>query len=236
MNTILFDLDGTLLPMNMDLFMKIYFGEMSKHFEDMIDGKTLVNNIWKSTEAMVKNLDDITNENVFMKDFASRIDGDIKVYKERFNEFYDKGFLKAKEAVFSIPIIIKAVELLKDKGYNLVVATNPLFPLKAIIHRIHWAGFNPEDFSYISSYERNHFCKPQIKFYEEILKDIGKKPEECMMVGNDVQEDLVSGEIGIKTFLINDYILHRTDESIKSNYQGTYEDFYEFVQSLPSIK
>lgn len=236
MNTILFDLDGTLLPMDMDAFMKIYFNEMGAFLSDIINPKELAKNVWASTDAMVASLDDRTNEEVFMEDFASRVDGDIDVFKERFYEFYDNGFLKAKEAVTENEFIKKAVEALRSKGYNLVIATNPLFPLKAIEHRIRWAGFKPDDFSYITHYEKNHYCKPQIKYYEEILKDINKKPEDCLMVGNDVQEDLVASELGIKTYLIKDNLLHRTKDEIKTDFQGNYEDFYRFVESLPTIK
>jgi FMN phosphatase YigB (HAD superfamily) len=125
--------------------------------------------------------------------------------------------------------------MLWEKGYSVVIATNPLFPLKAIHHRIRWAGFEPSEFDYVSHYEKNHYCKPQIKFYEEILADIYKNPEECMMVGNDVQEDLVAGKLGLKTFLIKDHLLHRTEEEIAADYQGSYVDFYEFVQGLPIL-
>jgi len=110
-----------------------------------------------------------------------------------------------------------------------------LFPRKAILHRINWAGLKPEDFIYISSYEKNHYCKPQIKFYEEILKDIGKSAEKCLMVGNDVQEDLIAGKLGMKTFLITDHMLHRTKEVVKTDYEGSYKEFYDFACNLPKI-
>lgn len=236
LNTILFDLDGTLLPMDMDNFTKIYFEQLGIYFKDLIDPKTLGKSIWASTETMVKNLEHKTNEEVFMSDFAKRIHGDLNIYQERFDKFYDTCFLEAKSAVFENPYIQKSVALLQKKGYKLVVATNPLFPLKAIQHRIKWAGFKVEDFSYITHYEKNHYCKPQIQYYEEVLRDIKKTPEECMMVGNDVQEDLVAGKLGIKTFLIKDYILHRTDDKIPADYIGSYVDFYKFAEELPSIK
>ena len=236
MNTILFDLDGTLLPMDMNVFMKTYFDEMGAFFSDLIQPKELVKNIWASTEIMVRNIENKTNEDVFMDDFGSRITGNLDIFKNRFDEFYDTAFLNVKKATFQAPYIRESIQLLKEKGYILVVATNPLFPLKAIIHRIKWAGFNPEDFSYISSYEKNHYCKPQLEFYEEILKDIGKTPEECFMIGNDVQEDLISAKLGIKTFLINNCLLHRTKDVIVSDYQGNYEDFYNFSKNLPCIK
>jgi FMN phosphatase YigB (HAD superfamily) len=235
LNTILFDLDGTLLPMDADRFEKVYFNEMAGVFTDLISPKELVANIWASTKNMVANLEYRTNEEVFMEDFEKRIAGDIKTYQTRFDAFYDHEYLKAEKTVFKQPLMKKSVSLLKEKGYQVVVATNPLFPLKAIHHRIRWAGFTPEDFSYISCYEYNHYCKPQLKYYEEILENIGKKPKECLMVGNDVQEDLVAGKLGLKTFFIKDYMLHRTNEEICSDYMGSYEDFYRFVKELPVL-
>lgn len=233
--TIIFDLDGTLLPLDMDKFMKIYFEEMGAHFAHIVNPKELVHNIWASTEVMLKNVEDRANEDIFMEDFSKRITGDINIYKKEFDSFYDKGFLKVKESTFESEVMRDSIGLLKEKGYNLVVATNPMFPLKAILHRIKWAGFEPEDFIYISSYERNHYCKPQVKFYEEILRDINKSSTECLMVGNDVQEDLVAGKLGVKTFLINDHIINRDVNPIDSDYQGNYEDFYRFTKELPYL-
>jgi len=235
MNTILFDLDGTLLPMDINAFMELYFTELSYAFKDLIKGDELGKKIWASTKAMVENVEDRTNEDVFMEDFGRRVNGDIEEYQKHFDEFYDTRFLNVKSSVYESEYIKKSIDLLKEKGYNLVVATNPLFPRKAILHRINWAGLKSEDFSYISSYEQNHYCKPQIKFYEEILKDIGKAAEECMMVGNDVQEDLIAGKLGIKTYLIKDHLLHRTKEEIKTDYEGSYEEFYQYVCGLPKI-
>ena len=89
MDTILFDLDGTLLPMDLDAFMKNYFTELTYSFKDLIKGDELGKNIWASTKAMVENVEDRVNEEVFMEDFSSRVDGDIEEYKRRFDEFYD---------------------------------------------------------------------------------------------------------------------------------------------------
>ncbi len=234
-NTILFDLDGTLLPLDMERFMEIYFHEMGYKFRDMIDPKLLIKYIWAATEEMVENTEYKTNEEVFMNKFAELIGGDISKYRERFDNFYDTEFHKAKEAVQSQSLIRESIEILKEKNYKLVVATNPLFPRKAILHRIEWAGLNSEDFIYITSYEDNHYCKPQLHFYEEILDIIDKKPEECMMVGNDVQEDLVALKLGIKTFLVKNHMIQRSKASIDTTFDGHYEDFYNFVKELPSV-
>ncbi len=235
-NTILFDLDGTMLPLNLDQFLKLYFTAMGRKFQDLIDAKTLTQYIMTATEEMVNDIDYRTNEIVFMEKFAELTRSDLSIYRQRFDEFYDREFFETKASVIDSPMMRDSVDLLKDKGYELVVATNPLFPAKAIHHRIRWSGFEPEDFLYIPSYEKNHYCKPQLRFYTEILQEIGKEPEECLMVGNDVQEDLVAAELGIETYLITDFLIHRTQEPIAATYQGSYVDLYQFVQELPELK
>lgn len=235
-NTILFDLDGTMLPLDLDHFLKLYFTAMGRKFQDLIDPKTLTHYIMIATEEMINNIDYKTNETVFMEKFAELIQSDLSIYRKRFDEFYDREFFEAKASVVDSPMMRNSVHLLRDKGYDLVIATNPLFPEKAIHHRIRWSGFEPEDFVYIPSYEKNHYCKPQLHFYTEILQEIRKKPEDCLMVGNDVQEDMIAAKLGIETFLITDFLIHRAQDPITATYQGSYADFYRFAQGLPELK
>jgi len=234
-DTVLFDLDGTLLPLDMQKFTEIYFNEMGNTFKDMIDPKLLAKYIWTATEEMVRNTDYRTNEEVFMEKFEQLIGGDISKYRDRFDGFYDTLFHKTREAVAKQPLIKECIETLKAKNYKLVIATNPLFPRKAIHHRIEWAGLNLKDFDYITSYEDNHYCKPQLHFYREILGIIGKSPEQCIMIGNDVQEDLVAHNLGMKTFLIKNHMIHRTQDAIECTYEGNYEDFHAFVMGLDKV-
>jgi FMN phosphatase YigB (HAD superfamily) len=236
MDTVLFDLDGTLLPLDMEKFADIYFREMGNMFVDMIDPKLLVKHIWTATKEMVENTDYRTNEEVFMEKFQQLVDDDLSKYTERFDRFYDTLFLKTRESVQCLPLIRDCIEILREKGYTLAIATNPLFPRKAIHHRIEWAGLDLKDFAYVTSYEDNHYCKPQLHFYKEILDILGKSPEQCMMVGNDVQEDLAAGKLGLKTFLIKNHMIHRTEDAIDSTFEGSYEDFHEFVKGLPYVK
>lgn len=235
LDTVLFDLDGTLLPMDMHKFTDIYFKEMSEMFKDITDPKLLVKNIWTATEEMVGNTEYKTNEEVFMNKFNQLVNGNIDSYMERFDHFYDTAFNKTREAVESHSLIKESIEILKKKNYKLVIATNPLFPRKAIHLRIQWAGLNLEDFMYVTSYEDNHYCKPQIHYYREVLEKISKQPEQCMMVGNDVQEDLVAAKLGMDTYLITNHMLHRTSDEILTTYKGDYNDFYAFVKELEPV-
>ncbi len=234
-NTFLFDLDGTVLPMDFDKFMELYFYNLGAHFHKMIDPKLLAKYIMAATEEMVKSKNNIKNEEVFMNHFATLIDGDIDVYKNMFNEFYDGLFENVKPSTSESTYMRKSIDLLKEKGYEVVIATNPLFPMKANVHRLRWAGFTPDEFLHVTSFEENSYCKPHLEYYQEILDKINKTPEECVMVGNDVFDDLPAGKLGIETFLITDCVLNKYNQVIKADNIGNYEEFYKYIQSLDNL-
>jgi len=233
--TVLFDLDGTLLPMDLDKFMKLYFYNLGVHFQDLIDPKDLMKYVLDATKEMVQVNDGRTNEDIFMDYFASYIDGDIEVFKPRFEAFYDTLFAHVQPSTYQSTAMLKSVDVLKAKGYDLILATNPLFPYKANVHRIKWAGLDIEMFDYISSFEENHYCKPHVEFYQEILDITGKKAEDCFMVGNDVYEDLQAGKLGMETFLVTNCLVDRHNIPYKADHTGDFEDFYSFVQSLEDL-
>ena len=141
-----------------------------------------------------------------------------------------------EKAVKTEDTIPKSIDILKEKGYELVIATNPLFPFEAVKARVEWANLDIDDFKFVTSIETSSFAKPNINYYKEILDEIKKDPDECFMVGNDVLEDLVIRELGIKTFLINNHILNRHNLDYISDFEGDYNDYLKFVKSLPDIK
>jgi len=237
LTTILFDLDGTLLPMDTEVFTKKYFQELAIKLKDYFTPEEIAKTVWTSTKYMISNVDaNKTNEEAFFEDFYERVNHEAEILDPIFEDFYEKDFNNIKNVAAKNKHIIESVSLLKDKGYNLVVATNPLFPERAILHRIEWAGLNVEDFMFITSFEKMHFCKPQLNFYKEILNNIKENPENCMMVGNDIDEDMIAKEIGMKTYLIKDHIIGTVKEQKNIDYSGNYEDYYEFVKALPSLK
>jgi FMN phosphatase YigB (HAD superfamily) len=234
-DTILFDLDGTLLPMDFDAFMTYYFHQMGEFFGDLIDGKTLMNYVWEATNQMIQINDGRSNNDIFMDHFKTLIDGDLEVYQDRFDAFYDTVFTHVKASTWTSLHMIESVRLLQEKGYKLVIATNPLFPLVANLHRIRWAGFEPSIFTHITSLEENTACKPNPLFFKEVLQTIGKEPHQCLMVGNDVSDDLGARVLGIETFIVTDCLLNPNNQTYETEYEGNYEAFYTFVQELPDL-
>ena len=237
MNTVLFDLDGTLLPMNQDAFMNTYFHALGSRLDSAgFNSKKVLNAIHAATEAMYQNDGQTTNEAVFMKKF--RLLNPVKDENKFLNvmeNFYKKDFEAAKSDTKPSPYVAKTVALLKKKGYRLAIATNPLFPEVAISKRIQWAGLNKRDFDWVTTYENSCFSKPNLHYYRQLIQSLGKRPKDCLMVGNDTLEDLCSVKIGVDVFLINEYLIDRNHVDLTDYNQGDWEAFYEFANSLPVI-
>jgi FMN phosphatase YigB (HAD superfamily) len=233
MKAIIFDLDGTLLPMDTNQFMKLYAQAVTEAFYDFKEAKEIFPQIMASLEVTIKSTEKRKNFDTFFEDFDLKMPHNKEEYILRFNEFYESGFEKVKEATSVSDEIVEAVSILKEKGYKMIIATNPIFPMAANLHRIKWAGLDVNDFIHVTSFENNHFCKPNPKFYEEVLFENKLLAEDVMMVGNDVQEDLCIKSLGAKTYLVNDYVINRKpNEIIQTDHQGSYQEFLEFVKGL----
>jgi FMN phosphatase YigB (HAD superfamily) len=234
-NTVLFDLDGTLLPINGEAFEAIYFKGLSSYFLDKYEPKEFIKLIWTATKAMVLDTSSKTNEEAFMDALQALVNEDITWMQERFNQFYLNEFDQIKIAVTPNPSIQKAVKLLKEKGYRLIIATNPMFPKIAIEKRIEWTGCDRNDFEYVTSFEKNHYCKPQLKFYEEVLSDLDLDASQCLMVGNDIKEDMIVSKLNMSTYLITNHVIQDSIIPDSVNYSGNYDDFYQFVKDLEPV-
>lgn len=232
--TVVFDLDGTLLPMDTEAFIAIYNKELSKYFSDIADPKVVVKAIWEATKTTIMNQEYKKNYDVFKEALAEHVD-DIELFYSKIYDFYDDVFVHIKGVASQSDEMIEAVHTLKSKGYKVMIATNPLFPMKANHTRIKWAGLSPDDFEYISCFEENHYCKPHLAFYEEILTVNNLKNTETLMVGNDVREDLVAGKLGIKTYLIENHMIHKNNDPINADYRGSYKEFLAFVNHLERV-
>ena len=166
---VLFDLDGTLLPMDQNQFVKYYMPLLAKRFVKYgMEPKALIGTIWKGVEAMVLNDGSMTNEDAFWKCFE-------KI-----------------------------------------------------------SGLSRADFEVITTYETYHYCKPNPKYFQEVMEKFGLNPKECLMVGNDVQEDLTIRSLGVKTYLLTDTLENKKNiplEEVETEYKGTMEELYEWFQS-----
>lgn len=200
------------------------------------DPQAFIKAVMAGTEAMIRNNGKQTNEVAFWDTFMSLVKGNYPTLESTFLDFYQKDFDVVKASSGTNPLAKKCIDELKQKGYQLALATNPLFPKVATYKRIEWAGLNPDDFIHITTYENSSYCKPNLKYYEEILLFINKKPTECIMVGNDVNEDMGVAEIGMESFLLTDCLINSKNIELTNYRHGDFENLYDFVKSLPSLQ
>ena len=233
LSAVLFDLDGTLLPMDMETFVKDYLARLAAKMAPLGYGpEALVQAVWAGTRAMVQNQGGQTNETVFWNTCAGLFDRDVRADEPVFLDFYRNEFQLAKESCGFNPLAAKTVAQVKAMGLTTVLATNPLFPAVATHSRIRWAGLAPEDFAYITTYENSSHCKPNPDYYREILDKLGLKADNCLMVGNDAIEDLAAREVGIDVFLLTDCLINRDGRDISGCPNGSFPELLSYIRSL----
>jgi HAD superfamily hydrolase (TIGR01509 family) len=232
----LFDLDGTLLPMDTDAFVEVYMKALAPYVAHLSAPDKLVPMIFQATEAMIRNDEaHLTNEEVFTREFL-RLSG---MRKEEiwsvFMRFYEEEFPKLKKHVGYQPLAREVVEAALEKGYVVAVATNPVFPQAAIAERLKWAGVDDLPFATVTVYEETHFCKPKPDYYKEVAHRLGVKPQECVMIGNDMQEDMVASTVGMKTFFLKEHRIDRGQPRYAVDQEGTLSDLLEAIREGTGI-
>lgn len=223
MKTVLFDLDGTLLPMEQEEFIRGYFGAIAtKLAAHGYEPQSLIEGIWAGTAAMIKNDGSVTNEEVFWNRFCQLLGPERRKDEPIFANFYRNEF---QFVALSCGFDKRAAEIiayLKAQGCRIVLATNPIFPAVGTYSRIQWAGLEASDFDWITTYENSHYCKPNPAYYHEILNAIGESPENCIMVGNDVTEDMIAKDLGMEVFLLTDCLINKQELDIRDYPQGSF--------------
>ena len=238
-NTILFDLDGTLLRFKQDEFIETYFSKLAKVFTKLgLDPQLSVKAVWAGTRAMMQN--DGTKPNIgrFWDTFSEIMninDVQLNMIEAACDLFYTTDFNQVKSIVELSDIPKYVTKQLKDMRYTLVLATNPLFPECGVLSRLGWVDIDPSDFSLITHYANSTFCKPNLGYYLEILSKIGKNPNECLMVGNNPIEDMVVSDLGMQVFLVTDFLEDNTNIDITQFRRGSLSEAELFLLSLPKI-
>lgn len=234
-DTVLFDLDGTLLPAEQKPFVKRYFGLLSRSItEKGFDADKAIETITKGLDAMTANDGTATNsalfEAVVKKAYKDAADSFISALLD----FYATDFDKAKDVADAAKIksnrVAERIGVLRDRGIKTVLATNPVFPRIALDVRLSWIGLTDRDFDHITDYENSHYCKPCVGYYREILSAIGKEPQSCIMIGNNVREDMAAAKLGIKCLLVTDFPENPDGSDISAYTHGGVDEMFGILE------
>lgn len=230
---ILFDLDGTLLPMDLDVFLEDYLRRFTIFMAPAgHTPESFRQAVFAGTAAMVKNDGSRTNADAFWESYFNLFGKESTQDMELLEDYYHKDFQNVRHVCGFDPRAAETIRQLKSMGYRLILATNPLFPATATHSRVRWIGLEPEDFELITTFENSCFAKPNPQYYLEILDKQGLKPEECVMVGNDVAEDMVARHAGLKVFLMTDCLINKPNADINQFPHGSFPELMDFIRGL----
>lgn len=201
---LLLDLDDTLLQSNFDQFLPRYMQSISSELAPDEPAERIIAHLTEATGAMMANLDPTrTLKETFDGHFYPALGLDESDLRPKIDRFYAKTYPQLESLTAPVPGAQALVTIALEADIDVVVATNPLFPLTAIEQRLEWAGLgnHTSDFSIITGYESFHFAKPQPEYYVEILGRLGVSPEDAAMIGDDLENDLLPArDLGMATF------------------------------------
>ncbi len=229
---VLFDLDCTLHRMDQREFVKEYLGAIGKYMSKYgYEQKRLGKSILSSTDAAIAADGTRLNAEVFWSSFGECYGGETdEKTKAHFDAFYNEVFDSLRVFCAPVPGAADAVRYIKSLGLRTVLASNPVFPVTAQLKRAAWAGSAKDDFELITSFENMHYCKPNPLYYTEIAGVLGVEPKDCLMVGNDVREDMFAADkAGMDVFLLPEHMINADGLDASVYKQGSFADLIEYI-------
>ncbi len=231
---ILYDLDDTLLVNPMDTFVPAYLRALTTFMADRLDPDLLTSSLLGAIRVMDRDTDwSRSNAEVFFEAFLSALGGRREELEPAFERFYVEAFPALRTITSSLPEARTAVGWARRTGRQVVVATNPMFPAIAIRQRLEWAGLSPDEvrFDLVTTLENSHSTKAHPEYYSEIARQLGRAPEECVMVGDNWRWDVVHAvRAGMSTFWIADPSEPLPDSTVPVLGRGSLADFVSLAQ------
>ncbi len=215
MRGVLFDLDGTLLDIDLPSFLDRYFRALTGTVASLTgNGEALeraMAAIGQATDAMTRPHPGRTNQQVFFAEFRRLTSIDLTEHSELFSDFYAEVFPTLGDGYGATPDARRAVETALGLGLKVAVATNPIFPRNAVVHRLAWAGLEDIPFDTITTYENMHACKPHPEYFQETAAALGVDTSTCLMVGDDHILDMAAADTGMLTYYVGSHSDTRAD-------------------------
>lgn len=229
---ILFDLDGTLLPMHEPTFVKSFYSALLKYVTpNGISPKEVGEVLQGSLAHVIANDGSCLNRKAFENYYDQYYEKTgIRINIEDMERFYATAFdCEVKDSCGYDPAAARVIEYIKQTGTPIVVATNPFFPRIATQIRLKWAGLDHRDFCDITVYENSHYCKPNLMYYRELFDRTAFDPVQCLMVGNNVAEDMIARDLGCDVYLIQRNLINPNNVDIEQFKHGDLDSLIEYL-------
>lgn len=231
---ILFDLDGTLLPMNMEEYLRIYISGLARQLPD-VPAEKMHGVLWEGILAMIRNDGSRLNREAFAEVFTARTGVDYYENEAKFLRFYETDYQACAAACTPVPLAAQLLTRLQQKGYHITIATSPLYPAIATHSRLRWAGLDTLAFPLVTTFDQFHYAKPHPGYYLEVCEKLGVSPQDCIMVGNDVEEDGAAHAVGMEMILVTDCLINKKNLPADDFRPATLQDVMAWAESLPAL-
>lgn len=236
-DTVLIDLDGTLIPMDQAAFIRAYREELARFLRarGWEDARAAIDALMRSVFLMIQNDGGATNRERFWAAFEAAQGVRVRALEAELDGFYGRGggFDAVRRVLGPARDVRGLLALLRRGGRTVYLATNPIFPAVAVRTRLAWIGLTEADFAGVTTYENSRYCKPNPAYYREILRRLGAAPARCLMIGNNPSDDMSALEAGLSGYLVTDYLENERGLPVEPYRHGTFAELMAFAASLP---
>ncbi|MDD4184264.1 MAG: HAD hydrolase-like protein [Candidatus Izemoplasmatales bacterium] len=234
-DTVMFDLDGTLLPLDEDKFIKIYFEGLGRRALQLgFNQQPFFDALKEGIRAMVKNDGTMTNDDRFFETFSKLMKCKRFEVEPVFLDYYQNEFSSVRASSWDNPLAKPLIRYLNEQGIKVILATNPLFPRIATKERMRWINLETAEFCDVTTYDNSSFSKPNLDYYRSLIVKHNLEAKRTIMIGNDVFEDMIASRLGLKTFLVTDCLKNQYGESIDQYSHGSFQELDRFLRSIVS--
>lgn len=225
---VLFDLDGTLIDIDLKKFIPGYLRLLSESVSHLAPPKKVISKLLKASEAVNNNDGTQTNDSIFANVFFPLEGHTREEIQPYFDKFYETKFVELKKFTNKKKNARSVVKKVFKKNLKVVIATTPVLPLTAIKQRLDWAGVGDFDYTLITHIENSRANKPNLLYYKEIIEYLNLPPEHCLMVGDETK-DMVAANLGCQTLFVESSNSDLTQDMPNPSFKGNLEEILKII-------
>ncbi len=211
---VLVDMDGTLIQQPGPVFFNLFAFGVLYRMREFGTIPELIRAASKTKQILLSPHEFPSNEEAFFETLAKELHTSKDKIKIFMQKFFDSEYPFICLSLKTQPYARELVDILRMTGRHITLATNPVFGKREIEMRLKASQLFLHDFDHVTSWDMMKTTKPQKEFFHSTLNEIGAKPQNTVMIGNDPYYDLPAHKVGIQTLLVGDRL------SIKEIYQS----------------
>ncbi|MFO7765666.1 MAG: HAD family hydrolase [Pelovirga sp.] len=231
---VLFDLDGTLLRVQMDYFIPRYVERLAAYCAPQVKPRRFMRVMLDAIRCLIREEGNgsCSNEKRLFDALRQQLGIADTLLTESLEHYALHHLGELQSLVHPVPLAQRILKDCHHRNIPMVLATNPVFPRFMIEARMEWGGVDQSVFRHVTTYENSYYCKPQAGYFREIATLLKIPPQRCLMVGNDASHDLAAAAVGMQTFLVDTWLVERDEKSWPCHYRGDHRALQQFLEQL----